>query len=67
MSDFELSAKITYCPPREDGGDSGWCWEVRVNGYPYADEILPEKSRIIAEELVGKYVLEALAIEKELK
>lgn len=67
MSDFELSAKITYCPPGEDGGDSGWCWEVRVNGNMIAEEILPETSRITAEAKVAKYLMEAMGYEKGLK
>lgn len=52
----DYSARIV-CIPGE-----GYCWEVRVNGRLYADEILPERSRLIAESMVLKYMADALGI-----
>lgn len=61
----EYSSRIVYCPPGDDG-ESGWYWEVRINGGLFADPIYLEKSRLIAEEKVLKYMAEALAIKEEL-
>jgi hypothetical protein len=61
----EYSAKIVYCPPGDDG-ESGWYWEVRINGGLAYDPIYLEKSRITAEAMVLKYMAEALAVKEEL-
>ena len=55
----DYSANIV-CIPGE-----GYCWEVRVNGRIFADEILPERSRLIAESMVVKYMTEAVGVGEE--
>lgn len=55
----EIAATIAYVAPN-NRSDGGWYWDVRLNGRLYAEEILPEKSRIIAEALVRKQLNEIL-------
>lgn len=62
----EYSARIVYCPPDDYLGESGWYWEVRVNGKLTYDCINLERSRLMAEEMVLKYMAEALAVKEEL-
>lgn len=61
----EYSAKIVYCPPDDRITESGWYWEVRMNGNLLYDPIYLEKSRIMAEAMVLKYIAQALAIEEQ--
>ena len=62
----EYSAKIVYCPPDDRNPDSGWYWEVRVNGKLAYDPIDLERSRLTAEAMVLKCMAEALAVKEEL-
>ena len=62
----EYAAKIVYCPPDDRITESGWYWEVRINGKLAFDPIYLERSRLIAEEMVLKYMAEALAVKEEL-
>lgn len=55
----EIAASIAYVAPN-NRSDGGWYWDVRLNDKLYAEEILPEKSRIVAEEQVRKYLNEIL-------
>ena len=62
----DYSARIVYCPPDDRHPDSGWDWEVRVDGRLFADSINLERSRLMAEEMVLKYMAEALAVSEDL-
>ena len=62
----DYSASIVYCPSRHEGDETGWYWEVRVNGMLMYDPIYLEKSRIMAEAMVLKYMAEAIGIKEEL-
>jgi hypothetical protein len=62
----EYSARIVYCPSDDRNPDSGWYWEVRINGKLAYDPIDLERSRLTAEEMVLKYMAEALAVKEEL-
>ena len=60
----EYNAIIEYSPSIYEGDESGWYWEVRVDGKSFADPVYLEKSRIMAEAMVLKYMAKALAIEE---
>ena len=54
----EFSASIEH-------SSNGWSWEVRHNGNLYAEEILPELSRMTAESMCLKYLSELLGGEND--